>query len=349
MRRKRITIYDLAKELGISASYISKALNNHASVSREVIEKVRKKAIELNYKLNSHAANLRQGSSKTIGVIVPTVNHSFFSEAIAGIEEICFQNNHSLIICQSHDSFKQECAAIDTLIHQNVDCILISVSAETQSSSHLETIKDHYIELIQFDRCLDKLNSYKISNDNKEVSYNVAKKLIQQGYKKIAFLGGPRHLTIFKLRKEGFLMAIKEAGLVIPYNFITEDVLPKSKAAEVATELLSLKEPPDAFFTVSDLQSLAVLQIAQSYGIKVPEQLGVFGFANEAFADIIKPSLSSVDQKGKELGKSAAKIYFETILKSHGTSGKDKEEIIKSEIIIRESSVRVPVNDMSII
>ena len=341
MRRKRITIYDLAKELGISASYISKALNNHPSINQKVKDAVRKKAIELNYKLNSHAANLRQGSSKTIGVIVPNVNQSFFSEAIAGIEEACFENNHSLIICQSHESFKQECASIDTLIHQNVDCILISVSAETHSSSHMETIKEHNIELIQFDRCLDKLNSYKISNDNKEASYNVGKKLVQQGYKKIAFLGGPSHLAIYRLRKEGFLMAIKEAKLAIPYNFIIDDILSKEKAKEVASELLSLNDRPDAFLTVSDHQSLSVLQVAESAGIKVPDELGIFGFANEAFTNIIKPTLSSVNQRSKELGKRAAKIYFENILTGNEISLKDHEEVIQCEIIIRQSSMRI--------
>lgn len=141
MRNKRITIYDLAKELGVSASYISKALNGHPSINDKIKVKVRKKANELNYKYNSHAANLRRGFSKTIGVIVPHINQSFFSEAIAGIEEVCFENGHSLIICQSHESFEQECIAIDTLIHQNVDCILISVAAETRSSFHLETKK----------------------------------------------------------------------------------------------------------------------------------------------------------------------------------------------------------------
>lgn len=343
MRQKRITIYDLANELGVSASYISRALNNHPSISEKVKEKVKKKAIELNYRHNSHAANLRKGSSRTIGVIVPHINQSFFSEAIAGIEEVCFENNHSLIICQSHESYKQECAAIETLIHQNVDCILISVAAETHTSGHLENIKKHNIELIQFDRCFDKLNSYKVLNDNKEVSYNVVKNLVKEGYRRIAFLGGPHHLAVFKNRKDGYLKAIKEAGLSIPYDFIVEDVLSKDKAAETAIELLKLKEPPDAFFTVSDHQSLGVLQVAASLGIKVPEQLGIFGFANEAFTEIISPALSSVDQKSKDLGKHAARIYFENILKGHTVTFKDQEEIIKSEIIIRQSSMRIPV------
>src|SRR3954466_5065060 len=159
MSSKRITIYDLAKELGISASYVSRALNNHPLISEKVKEKIKKKALELNYKHNSHAANLRQGSSKIIGVIVPHINQSFFSDAIAGMEEICFLNNYSLIICQSHESFKQECKAIDTLIHQNVDCILISVSAETKSASHLLAVKKSNISLIQFDRYIDELDS----------------------------------------------------------------------------------------------------------------------------------------------------------------------------------------------
>src|SRR5687768_9974859 len=343
MNNKRVTIYDLAKELGISASYISKALNNHPAINEKVKEAVKKKALELNYKLNSHAANLRQGSSKTIGVIVPHINQSFFSEAIAGIEEICFENNYSLIICQSHESFKQECKAIDTLIHQNVDCILISVSAETQSASYLETIKKNKIELVQFDRCIDALDSYKVVNDNKEASYNAVKNLINEGYKRIAFLGGPEHLAVFKNRKEGYLKAIKEAGLMIPYNYIVDDVLYAKKASEAALEILNLKELPDAFFTVSDHQSLEVFKIAESKNIKIPDQLGIFGFANEDFGEILKPNLSSVDQKSKELGKAAARIYFENISAKKSEPVSYKDEVIKSEIIIRQSSLRSAV------
>jgi DNA-binding LacI/PurR family transcriptional regulator len=342
MSSKRVTIYDLAKELGISASYISRALNDHPSISEKVKETVKKKAIELNYKHNSQAANLRQGSSKIIGVIVPHINQSFFSEAIAGMEEACFENNHSLIICQSHESFAHECKAIDTLIHQNVDCILISISAETQSSAHLETVIENNIELIQFDRCIDQLDSYKVLNDNEETSYKVVKDLIKAGYKKIAYVGGPAHLTLFKNRKEGYIKAIKEARLVIPYNYIVEDALSKERAMEAATELLTFPEPPDAFFTVSDHQSLGILQVADSLGIKMPEQLGIFGFANEYFTEITKPALSSVDQKSKELGKCAANLYFEKILKGKGEVCTNKKEIIKSEIIIRQSSLRTP-------
>ena len=217
MAQKRTTIYHIAEQLGMSASYVSRALNEHPAVSKKIVEKVKKKASELHYKQNSQAANLRHGLSKTMGVIVPHIDQNFFSEAIAGIEEACSENNYSLIICQSHESYKQECMAIETLIHQNVDCILISISAETQSGEYLETIHNHNIELIQFDRCLDSIKSYKVLNNNKEASYLAVKNLIKEKYKMIAFLGGPEHLTMYQHRKQGYLQAIKEANLSIPF------------------------------------------------------------------------------------------------------------------------------------
>lgn len=262
MNPKRITIYDIADKLGISASYVSRALNNRPLVNQKIIDAVKQEAKRLNYKHNSHAANLRQGSSRTIGVIVPHINQSFFSEAIAGIEVACFENNHHLMICQSHESYITESKAIETLIHQNVDCILISLSSETQSSTYLEEITKHNIRLVQFDRCLDVLHGYKVLNDNKEVSYNAVKSLIAQGYKKISFIGGPVHLSVFRHRKEGYLEAMKEAGLSVPANFIVDGAFSNEAATRVAKELLALNEPPDCFFTVSDFQALGVLQVA---------------------------------------------------------------------------------------
>ncbi|HEX8357596.1 MAG TPA: LacI family DNA-binding transcriptional regulator, partial [Segetibacter sp.] len=304
MSGKRVTIYNIAEQLGISGSYVSRALNNHPSVGEKIKEQVRKKAAELNYKHNSQAANLRHGSSKIIGVIVPHINQSFFSEAIAGIEEVCFENNHNLIICQSHESFKQESLAVETLIRQNVDCILISVSAESESAAHLEEITNHHIHLVQFDRCLDVEDGYKVLNDNKDASYKAVKCLINMGYKRIAFIGGPAQIAVFHDRKEGFLQAIAEANVHVPDHFIVDNALSKETAIKISGELLALTERPDAFFTVSDHQSLGVLHVANALQIKVPEELGIFGCANEAFTEIIHPTLSSIDQKSKDMGRS---------------------------------------------
>lgn len=342
MSGKRATIYHIAEELGMSASYVSRALNDHPLVNASVREKVKKKAAELNYRHNSHAANLRQGSSKTVGVIIPHITQSFFSEAIAGIEEACFANNYSLIICQSHESFAQERKAVDTLIRQNVDCILISVSEETQSAEHLEAARESGIDIIQFDRYVDKTAGYKVMSDNADAAYAAVKHLVSEKYKKIAFIGGPWYLPVFRDRKEGYIKGIKEAGLNIPFNYVVENALNRELTLQAAKELLSGKDRPDAIITVSDTQALAVLQLAETMQIQVPQQLGLLGFANESFTELLRPTLTTIDQQSKELGKQAASLYFNKVAAGNTRVAADEKLVIKSNIIIRQSTRRKP-------
>jgi DNA-binding LacI/PurR family transcriptional regulator len=341
MKSKRVTIYDLAREINVSVSYISKALNDHPSVSAKFKELVKNKAAELNYRNNWYAANLRQGISRTIGVVVPHINQRIFSEAIAGIEEVCFENKYGLIICQSHESYAKECKAIDTLIHQNVDCVLISVSSETHSTDHLQNIINNNIELVQFDRYIDGVDTFKVINNNEEITCKMLDHLITQGFKRIAFVNGPEYSAIFELRKQGYLKTMRAAGLAVPENFIFKSAYSQEPTFAIASKLLRLDEPPDAFVTVSDHQALGVLQAANSLGINVPKQLGIIGFANEDFTGIVTPSLSSVNQKSKELGKRAANLFFERLEKGNNDSSMIiKEEVIEAELIIRASSTR---------
>lgn len=337
MNNKRVTIYDLAKAINLSPSYISKALNNHPSVGDKMKEKVRKAAKDLNYKHNSYAANLRMGISKTIGVIVPHINKSFFSELIAGIEEICFEHDYGLIICQSQESYEKECRAIDTLIRQNVDGILISVSAETNSSEHLQNIINHDTILIQIDRFIENFNSYKVTNDNEKLAYNATMHLINQGYQNIVFLGWTEQLTIDQLRKRGYLQAMKTSGLT---SHIYDNAIQKDRTKEIITLLLSSNTPPDAFLTFSDEQALCVLQVANSLGIKVPQELGIIGSGNDILTEITTPTLSAVNQKSIEIGRKAANLYFEILAGKNDNPVEIKEEIIQAEIIGRESTAK---------
>lgn len=340
MSNQRITIYDIAKELGISASYISKALNGKPGVSKQVRELVLQTAAKMNYKNNIYAANLRHGHSRTIGVVIPHINQSFFSDAIAGIELACSENNHNLIICQSHDLFELEGRAIESLIRYNVDCILISVSAETESPVLLEQIISHNIRLIQFDRVIESVDSYKVLNDNREISYNAAVCLIKENFSKIAFIGGPPAVNVFRDRREGYLEAMKDFSLNVPPNFIVDGRLGKEKACETALGLLSLSDPPDAFFTVSDHQALGVAMALKKLNID-KSKVGLFGFANESFGELLSPSLSSVDQKSTTMGYEAAMLYFKEVLNNKEPVIAGKTKIIESQLVIRESSKRM--------
>ncbi|MDB5247138.1 MAG: LacI family transcriptional regulator [Segetibacter sp.] len=337
MSRKRITIYDLAKALNISASYVSRALNNDPFINEKVKEQVKAKAEELNYQQNANAFNLRKGITRTIGVVVPKINEIFFANAIAGIEEACSKNNYNLIICQSAESLKKEIKAVETLIQQNVDCIIISVTMETDSSEHLRRVIENKMHLIQFDRVRNDVDSFKVENDNLQAAYIAVQHLIQQGYKKIAHIGGPGFLKVFNDRKQGYMKAMQEAGLKIPSTYMTEGDLTKTTGHSAATALLSKSNHPDAFFCSSDNIAFGVLQAAAAMKIKVPQELGVMGFQNEPFDELLIPSLSSIEQNSKELGKHAADIYF-NILASAKTPSVPSTEVIQCALEERDST-----------
>lgn len=338
-KNQKITIYDLARELGIAPSSVSKALNDLPSISDKIKIMVNAKAKELNYIHNSNAANLRRGSSRTIGVIVPKINTAFFSDIISGIEAVCSRNKYNLIVCQSEELFDKEVEAVETLISQNVDCIIISLSMETKSVKHLQRILDLNLNLIQFDRINESVPSHCVVNDNKDAAYRAVKHLIDNGYTKIALLGGPEHLTNYKDRKEGYLQALTEADIYIPYHYVVENTLTMEKGMQAALELLNSKFPPDAFFAVSDYSATGALKAAHSLGLNVPGDIGIMGFSNEKFTLMINPSLSSVDQNSTKLGADAVSVYFEDIL-GKNPGNKYKKKVIKSSVIIRESSVR---------
>ena len=190
MRKKRTTIYDIAAKLGITASSVSRALNDSNYVNENTKQLILKTAAELNYKRNTLASNLRKGHSKTIGIVVPRINQNFFSNVIAGIEEVTYQKGYNLIICQSGESHEKEVKCINTLIHQQVDCIVISISADSHDYKHLKNVIDHGIQLIQFDRVIDELQTLKVINDNEQASFEAVSHLIEQGYKRIALLEG---------------------------------------------------------------------------------------------------------------------------------------------------------------
>ncbi|WP_353128703.1 LacI family DNA-binding transcriptional regulator [Parapedobacter pyrenivorans] len=317
---RRPTIYDIAQALNIAPSSVSKALNDSSSVSDKVKVLVRNKAQELNYRHNSQAASLRKGTSRTIGVIVPKINSAFFSNAISGMEEVCFNHSHQLIICQTEESYAKEKQAVDTLITNNVDCIIISQSIETKGDSHLREVIKRHTPLIQFDRVNQSVSCHQVVNDNKTAAYHAVKELLNQGYKSIAFLGGSLNMHVYNERREGYLQAVKENGMMIPYDYVVADMHNEQNGYEVATTLLNSSLPPDAFLTSSDYIAFGVMKAVFAKGLSIPDDVGVIGFANEPFSSMIVPSLTTVDQNSRAMGIETANIYFTNLMDKQQSS-----------------------------
>lgn len=338
--KKRVTIYDIAARLNITASSVSRALNNSVHVNEATKKLVLKTAAELNYKRNVLASNLRMGKTRTIGVVVPRINQNFFSNVIAGLEDATNQHDHNLIICQSNESLEKEVKCVNTLVNQHVDCIVISMSVETDQLQHLQNVIDHGIQLIQFDRVAEELDTFKVINDNVRASMEAIEHLIEQGYSRIALLEGPQNLSIFKQRKDGYLKALQKHGLPILPELMIENAWTKELGAAGTRKLLSLPQPPDAIFaSTSDFSALGVLDVAHDMNVAVPSQLGICGYANEAFTELTNPSITTVDQFSINMGRTIANLYFDEMQNSE-VAIKPRVISLKPELIVRTSTMR---------
>jgi LacI family repressor for deo operon, udp, cdd, tsx, nupC, and nupG len=338
--KKRTTIYDIAQKLNVTPSSVSRALNNSNYVNEATKKLILKTAEELNYKRNTMASNLRKGHSKTIGIVVPRINQNYFANIIAGIEDATFKQGYNLIICQSNESYEKEVQSVNTLINQHVDCIMISVSIESNNHKHLQNVIDQNIQLIQFDRVADELETLKVINDNEQASFEAVDHMIEQGYKRIALLEGPQNVDIFRQRKKGYLQALAKHNLPVIEELIVENTWTKELGAKGTRQLLSLPEPPDAIFaSVSDFSALGVLEVATAMNIKVPSQLGICGYSNEDFTEITSPSITTIDQFSFYMGKTIANLYFQE-LESNDTIVVPKIISIKPKLIIRSSTLK---------
>lgn len=339
--KKRITIYDIAEKLNLAASSVSRALNDSGHINEDTKKLIVKTAAEMNYKRNSVASNLRKGQSRIIGVVVPFINQNYFANVIAGIEEAAYQKGYNLIICQSGESQKKEVQCVNTLINQQVDCIVISISVETNDYTHLQNVIDSNIELIQFDRVVDDLETLKVINDNEQASFEAVSHLIDQGYERIALLEGPQNLAIFRQRKTGYLNALKKHSIPVSEELMIENAWTKELSASATKQLLSLSEPPDAIFaSTSDFSALGVHEVASAMGIKVPSQLGICGYSNEAFTEITSPSITTIDQFSIYMGKTIADLYFQEMETKNEGNIIPKIISIKPKLLIRSSSTR---------
>jgi len=339
MNKDYVTIYDLAKELGMSPSTVSRALSNHPRISEKTKEKVFRIANKYNYRLNTLASNLRKGSGNNIGIIVPRINRTFFADAIHGIESVTSKNGYNILICQSYESHQKEVENVQTLIDSRVDGILMSISAETTRFSHIETLISSGIPLVLFDRVVNSIDTSKVSNDNYKGAFDTTNHLIKQGYKNIAYLSGPLNLNIYKERFEGYRQSLKDNNVGYHQEFFYPNAITKETGLKAGHNLLSLKHKPDAILAAGDYGALGALLALKEANIEVPWEMGVSGYANEPFTEIIEPSMTTSDQKSEEIGRNAAEILLEEINSEVQTVARHVS--IKPELIVRNSTSRL--------
>lgn len=338
MTKKKTTIHDIARELNITASTVSRALNDHPNISSSTKKLVTEKALVMNYQPNNIAAALRKGKSNTVGVIVPEADRNFFSSVIGGIEEIVNQAGYNVIICQSNDLLDKEKASINSLLKLRVDGIIASYAKEATTFDHYQDIIRKNVPLILFDRSDESLDVGSVVIDDYLGSLRATEHLIQEGAKRIVHFAGPQNVSIYRERKRGYLDALQRHGLTIENKLIFDSRLKYDSGYDHAKEFMSWDNPPDALFSASDYSAIGAMTALKDMGCKVPADVAIAGFSNEPFTSFVDPPLTTINQHSQRMGQFAARIFLDQISNRNGyTPGKT---VLMPELIIRKSSLK---------
>ena len=337
MAKRRVSLKDIAQELGVSISTVSRGLRDHPDISADLTASIKALADLRNYSPNPMAMGLLKQRTKMIGVIVPDLVTHFFSSVISGIEEIAKKKGYFVLVSPSNESVSKERQNIENLMKARVEGFIVCLSQETSEYSHFEQVTESEIPLVFFDRvCLiDKVPS--VVADSFEAARGITRHFFENHARRIAFISGPEHLNISDERRLGYLQGLTDCGLTIYPEYLGQCDLSPESAAKATTRMLALPNPPDAIFGVNDTVVFAAMKVIRSSGLNVPKDILLAGFTDEFHATVVNPMLTSVMHPTREMGKVAAELFFE-LIENGGIPPKSVE--LKTKLVIRESSVR---------
>ena len=337
----RATLKQIAKELDVSVSTVSKALNDSPEISEQTKTRIKEYAKLKNYKPNVIGLNLKNRKTKTIGVIIPNILDSFFAKVFSGIEKVADAKGYNVIMCISNESLEKEVRIIDMLSNGTIDGFILSISEEAQKLkeyNHLKDVINEGTPIVMFDRIVDEVACDKVIVDDFDSALNATQHLINTGCKNIALFSSVDNLSVGKLRAEGYLQALKNNNITINPNLIIRTDSESDLKNKIETVFDTNKI--DGIFAVVENDSVAALRISQKKGYKVPGEVSIIGFADGILASRrLSPSLSTLSQYGVEIGEAAAKLMIDR-LESKEENLPYETVIIKTELRERESTRR---------
>ncbi|WP_339834208.1 LacI family DNA-binding transcriptional regulator [uncultured Flavobacterium sp.] len=336
--RKKVTLKQIAKELDVSISTVSKSLKDSHEISEDTRQKVQAFAKLYNYKPNNIALSLKNKKTKTIGIIIPEIVHHFFATVISGIEQVANENGYNVIVCLSDESFDKEVINMELLANGSTDGFILSLSKETQQKKdfhHIQEIISQGMPVVMFDRVTNDVFCDKVIIDDQQAAYDAIQFFICRGFKKIALLTTVDYVSVGKLRTDGYLKALRDNGIEI-----NEDLIVKIEDIDNCSnkiESLIKNQEFDALFAVNELFAVTAIKLANKQGKKVPDDFSVIGFTDGIISQFSTPSISTVSQNGIKMGRKAAKMLIDRLEKEE----EDElytTEIIETELVLREST-----------
>jgi LacI family transcriptional regulator len=337
MSKRHISLKDLAKELGVSISTVSRALKNHPEISPELTKKIQALAAKWNYTPNPLAMGLLRQQTKMIGVIVPDINTHFYSSIISGIESVAKERGYFIVIASSNESMEKEIESVENLLKSRVEGFIVCLSQETNDFSHFEKLIKNEIPLVFFDRVCEELPVPAVLANGQDATKKITKHFYENGCKRIAYISGPEHLNISQNRKEGYLDGLKECDLKYDEDLLVHCNLSIEDAKLATQQLLQLENKPDAIFGVNDTIAFAAMIEVKKQGYKIPDDILLAGFTDEFHSIVVDPPLTSVSHPTFQMGEEAAKLFFESVEKEKNIN---KRIMLPIDLVVRESSIK---------
>lgn len=339
--KRKVTLKQIAKELDVSISTVSKALRNSIEISEDTRQKVQAFAKLYNYRPNNIALSLKNKKTKTIGIIIPEIVHHFFATVISGIEQVANENGYNVIVCLSNESFDKEVINMEMLANGSIDGFIMSLSKETQLKKdfhHITEVINQGMPVVMFDRITNDVLCDKVIIDDQQAAYDAVDFLISKGFKNIALVTTVDYVSVGKLRTEGYLNALRVHGIPVNENMIVkiEDI--ENSASKI--EKLFEENKPDAIFAVNELFAVTSIKLATKRGLKVPDDISVIGFTDGIISEFSTPSITTVSQNGIKMGGAAAKMLIDRLEMEEEEEENEqyKTELIETHLVEREST-----------
>ena len=333
-----VTLKQLAKELNVSISTVSKALNNSEEIGEETVRRVKELAELYNYKPNKVALSLKNNKTKTIGVIIPNILNRFLAKVLFGIEREAAEHGYNIITCISNESLDKEKESLQLLANGSVDGFILSVAEETQMNNEIEHFKktiSQGLPIVMFDRVAHDVLCDKVIVDDFDATYNATKSLIEEGRKQIVFISNINDISVGKLRERGYNKAILETGSQEP---LVLKVKKKDDHPKNIKSFFKKNKTIDGVIAADSSSGIIALNTAISLGLKVPKDISVIAFASKSDSNHTLPKLTTIRQHAKIIGVHAAQLL---ISRMQNTSSEQdvKTKIVKTSLIKNKSTL----------
>lgn len=333
-----VTLKQLAKELGVSISTVSKALNNSEEIGEETRKKVKELAASYNYKPNRVALSLKQNKTKTIGVIIPDILNHFLAKVLFGIEREANLHGYSIITCISNESLQKEKDSLQLLANGSVDGFILSIAEETQTKNEINHFKDTInkgLPIVMFDRVAHDVRCDKVIVDDFEATYNATKSLIAEKRQHIIFISNIDNISVGKLRERGYNKAMLEEHLDTHVLRIKKG----DDAQQKIKRLYKKHKNIDGVVSADSTSGVVAINMARDFKKKVPKDISVVGFSSKSVSIHSVPKLTIIRQHAKKIGAKTAQLLIERLNDATKTKDDYTTKIVKTTLVKSKSTL----------